>query len=185
MLRRAQQQKGTFFLTCGEASQPPFPDAVFDFVFCVNALHHFTQPRMFIAEARRLLRPAGALAIIGMDPHRGRDRWYIYDYFAGTYAADLRRFPSGGTVVDWLLAVGFAQVDWRVAEHIMHQHVGREVLADPILQKHGTSQLALLTDEAYALGRDRLETALRETEAAGKTPTFPVDIALTIVTGRA
>ena len=62
------------------------------------------------------------------------------------------RFPSGGTVLDWMVAAGFARVEWCLAEHIVHQHVGRAVLADPILQKHGTSQLALLTDEAYAAG---------------------------------
>ena len=94
-------------------------------------------------------------AIIGMDPHCGRDRWYLYDYFVGTYATDLGRFPSGGTVLDWMVAAGFARVEWCLAEHIVHQHVGRAVLRDPILQKHGTSQLALLTDEAYAAGLRR------------------------------
>jgi len=157
---------------------------VFDLVFCVNAFHHFDPPRVFVSEARRLLRPGGALAIIGMDPHRGRDRWYLYDYFAGTYATDLDRFPSGGTVLDWMVAAGFARVEWCLAEHIVHQHVGRAVLRDPILQKHGTSQLALLTDEAYAAGLGRIETALAEAEAAGKTLVFPVDISLTMVTGR-
>jgi len=96
----------------------------------------------------------------------------------------LGRFPSGGTVLDWMVAAGFARVEWCLAEHIVHQHVGRAVLADPILQKHGTSQLALLTDEAYAAGLGRIETALAEAEAAGKTLVFPVDISLTMVTGR-
>jgi len=119
-----------------------------------------------------------------MDPHRGRDRWYLYDYFVGTSATYLGRFPSGGAVLDWMVAAGFDRVEWCLAENIVHQHVGRAVLRDPILQKHGTSQLALLTDEAYAAGLGRIETALAEAEAAGKTLVFSVDISLTMVTGR-
>src|SRR5437660_25768 len=80
------------------------PDAGFDLIFCVNAFHHFPQPRVFICEARRLLRPGGALAITGMDPHAGRDRWYLYDYFVGTQDTDLRRFSSSGTILDWMVA---------------------------------------------------------------------------------
>ncbi|HEV8717779.1 MAG TPA: methyltransferase domain-containing protein [Candidatus Binatia bacterium] len=184
MLQQARQRLQSLSLICGHASRLPFPDAGFDLIFCVNAFHHFPQPRVFISEARRLLRPGGALAITGMDPHAGRDRWYLYDYFVGTQDTDLRRFSSSGTILDWMVAAGFERVEWRVVEHIMGQHIGQAVLEDPILQKHGTSQLALLTDEAYAAGMARIKSALSETEATGRTPVFPVDISLTIVTGR-
>lgn len=181
MLRQARQESMSLALACGEAGQLPFPNASFDFVYCVNALHHFSQPRAFVAEARRLLRPGGALAIVGMDPHAGREDWFLYHYFEGTYEADLRRFPSSGTMLDWLIAAGFERAEWRVAERIRHQHVGREVLADHFVQKHGTSQLTLLTDEAYAAGLARIEAALAEAEAAGKELIFPVDISLVMV----
>ncbi len=183
MLQQARQRPEPVFLACGHANALPFADATFDLLFCVNAFHHFSDPRSFIVEARRLLRPGGALTIIGIDPHRGYDRWYIYEYFPGTYETDLRRFSSGGTVLDWMITAGFAQADWRVAERIEHTLVGRAVLQDPILQKHGTSQLALLTDEAYTRGREQIETALREAEVEGTTLIFPVDISLTMVTG--
>jgi SAM-dependent methyltransferase len=184
MLQQARQRSASGALICGHASHLPFSDAGFDLIFCVNAFHHFPQPRAFIAEARRLLRPGGALAIAGMDPHAGRDRWYLYDYFVGTHETDLRRFSSSGTVLDWMVAAGFERVEWRVVEHIMGQHVGQAVLQDPILQKHGTSQLALLTDEAYAAGIARIKAALGEAEAARRILVFPVDISLTVVTGR-
>jgi ubiquinone/menaquinone biosynthesis C-methylase UbiE len=184
MLQQAQQRPESLSLICGHASHLPFPNAVFDLIFCVNAFHHFPQPRAFVSEARRLLRPGGALAIMGMDPHAGRDRWYLYDYFAGTRETDLRRFSSSGTILDWMVAAGFARVEWRVVEHLVGQHVGRAVRDDPILQKHGTSQLALLTDEAYTAGIGRIDAALSEAAATGKTLTFPVDISLTMVTGR-
>jgi SAM-dependent methyltransferase len=184
MLQQARQRLGSLSLICGHASHLPFADAMFDLIFCVNAFHHFPQPRAFVSEARRLLRPGGALAVMGMDPHAGRDRWYLYDYFAGTQETDLRRFSSSGTILDWMVAAGFARVEWRVVEHLVGQHVGRAVLEDPILQKHGTSQLALLTDEAYTVGIGLIDAALSEAAATGKTLAFPVDISLTMVTGR-
>ncbi len=83
-----------------------------------------------------------------------------------------------------MVAADFDRVEWRVVEHIVHQYVDRAVLEDPILQKHGTSQLALLTDEDYAVGINRIEAALAEAETTGKTLAFPVDICLTMIAGR-
>lgn len=183
MLQQARQQKDDIPVTCGHASDLPFADAVFDLVFCVNAFHHFEHPRYFVTEARRLLRAGGALAIVGMDPHLNRDRWFIYNYFEGTYETDLSRFPSSGTILEWMVTAGFDSVEWHVAEHIVQPQVDRSVLNHPILQKSGTSQLALLTDEAYATGIARMEAALRKAEADGERLMFPVDISLPIVTG--
>lgn len=184
MLRQARGRQADLKLTCGRAHQLPFPDAAFHLIFCVNALHHFGQPRSLMAEARRLLGQGGTLAIIGMDPHAGRDEWYIYQYFPGTYEMDLARFPPGETIMDWMKTAGFAGVERRLAEHIFHPLVGQEVLDDYFLGKHATSQLTLLTDEAYAAGLDRIEAALRKAEPEGEGPVFPVDISLMLFTGQ-
>src|SRR6266581_571798 len=78
MLARAKRRSAN--LICADAGELPFPDGMFNLVYCVNAFHHFQTKETFIDEARRLLRPKGTLAIVGMDPHRGSDRWYVYDY---------------------------------------------------------------------------------------------------------
>jgi ubiquinone/menaquinone biosynthesis C-methylase UbiE len=171
-------------LACGRALRMPFPDRTFDLVYCVNALHHFGGPRAFVAEARRLLRPGGALAVVGMDPRRSRDTWYLYHYFKGTYAADRRRFPTPGELVDWMAEEGFERVEWRPAERIFAPLTGRDVFKNSFLHKGGTSQLALLSDEAFALGMRRIEAALAQAEAAGETLVFPVDILPTLTVGR-
>src|SRR6185369_4016868 len=83
MLSRARPG-GLRNLIQGSANALPFPGATFDFVFCVNALHHFADAALVIRNCRELLRPGGALAVIGMNPHGRRDRWYLYEYFPGT-----------------------------------------------------------------------------------------------------
>lgn len=184
MLQEARSRGNRLHLVRGKASQPPLPDAAFDMVFCVNAIHHFDDPRSFVSEGRRLLKPNGVLVVIGSDPHDSHRNWYVYDFFRGTLETDLERFPSWGTLLDWMVSVGFEEVEWRLAQQILDHKVGRDVLDDPFLQKHACSQLALLSDEAYAAGLRRIEAALDAAAAAGETVRFPVDIRIGALLGR-
>ena len=183
MLQQAQAQDSAAQWVNGDANHLPFPAASFDLVLSVLALHHYTDKRAFIVEARRLLRPGGLLAIINMDPHVGRDRWYLYDYFDGVRATDIQRFPSTGAMLDWMLADGFVRAEWRMAEHIQQEVAGRAVLDNHFTQKHGSSQLAKLSDEAYATGLNRIHAAIAEAEANGTPAVFTVDQWLTLLAG--
>jgi ubiquinone/menaquinone biosynthesis C-methylase UbiE len=184
MLQQARQRRGLVHLVRGRAGQLPFSGNRYDLVYCVNALHHFDEPRAFVHEAWRLLHPGGALAIVGMDPRLAQDHWYVYDYFPGTYETDLARFPSWDTVRDWMVAAGFGQVAWQPVEEIHDTRVGRAVLDDPFLEKDATSQLSLLSEEAYRAGLGRIESTLATTEAAGEAVTFAADLTLAIISGR-
>jgi len=179
---QACQRHVPLHLARGRAEQLPFPDATFDMVYCVNAIHHFSRARAFISEARRLLRPGGRLAVIGMDPHRRRKSWYVYRYFEGVYETDVRRFPSWAEIADWMSAEGLA-VECRVVERIWDPKRGREVLDDPFLRKHSCSQLALLSEEGYQAGLRRIRAALDHAEGAGETLVFPVDTPLAMISG--
>lgn len=181
MLQQARTQDAGLLLMNGDANHLPFADSSFDLILSVNALQHYTDQRAFISEARRLLRAGGALAIVNLDPHIGRDRWYLYDYFEGVHANDLRRFPSSGTLLNWMLAAGFVRAEWRVAEHIHQEFVGQAILDNPFTQKHGSSQLAMLSDAAYTAGLNRLHTALAR--ADGTPPVFVTDQWLTLLVG--
>lgn len=186
MLAKARSRDAHIPLVCGNAGRLPFRDATFDLVCCVNALHHFDDRRGSIFEARRLLRRGGGLAIVGMDPHAEgqRERWYLYDYFPGTYEIDLRRFPRQETVAEWLNEAGFAHIERGIGEHIVDEKTGRDILENTFIQKHATSQLALLSDEAYEAGLRRIETAIARADSAGETIVFRADIPLVMVTGR-
>ncbi len=181
MLEQARGQNEALLLTNGDANYLPLSSESFDLVISLNALQHYTDQPAFITEARRLMRPGGALAIVNLDPHIGHDRWYLYDYFDGVKDIDLRRFPSSGTLLDWMLAAGFVRAEWRVAERIHQEFVGREVLDNPFTQKGGSSQLALLSDAAYAEGMVRIHGAIAN--ANGKPPVFVTDQWLTLLVG--
>ena len=176
MLAQARARGEQLILTRGRACELPFADACADLIYCVNAIHHFQRPRDFVREARRVLRPGGAMVVAVTDPRAHRNRWYIYDYFMGTYETDLDRFPFWGTIVDWMIEEGLERIEWRLVERIEDHKTGRDVFADPFLQKNACSQLALLSDEAYAAGLRRIATALTESEAKGETITFPTDL---------
>jgi SAM-dependent methyltransferase len=183
MLRQAQNHPVRLALTRGTAELPPFQASCFDLVYCVNAIHHFPDPAGFVSEAYRLLMPGGALAVIGMGPPGRRNSWYVYDYFDGTYEADLERFPSYETMATWMISAGFEDVRLSEVRHISDPKPGRWVLDDPFLQKKSTSQLALLSDEAYAAGLRKIKAALARAEAAGETLVFHSELILGMVAG--
>lgn len=183
MLREAQRRHIPLALVLGLAERLPFPAQVMDLVYCVNAIHHLQDPQRFLGEAFRLLRQGGVLAVLGSDPHNRRDSWYVYDFFEGTFETDLSRFPAWETVEAWMLAAGFCQVTAESVERVSDPKVGSAILEDPFLQKSACSQLALLSDQAYADGLDRIRLALAEAETRGAQIIFPCELTIAMVTG--
>ena len=182
MLERARERCPALRLHVGSAEELPFPDAAFDLVYCVNAIHHFQNPHAFVSEADRVLAAGGTVAVIGFDPRGRRDNWYVYSFFEGTYERDLERFPRWTDVRDWMAAAGFEHAEQRPVAHIADPQRGRQVLSSPFLEKNACSQLALLTDAAYEAGLHRIEAAVAEAEENGQEIVFPVDLPLTMLT---
>jgi SAM-dependent methyltransferase len=184
MLRQAKTKQVPADFVQSTAKQLPFIDSVFDLVFCVHAIHHFTDSQAFVSETCRVIRSGGCLAVMGGNPHNWRESWYVYRYFEGVYGTDLLRFPTWDTVSEWMDAVGFKDLELAEVEHIVGHKRGREVLSDPFLQKQACSQLALLTDEAYADGLLRIKEDLTRAERRGETLTFETELTIEMLSGR-
>lgn len=183
MLRVAQGRHSPLALVLGSAHHLPLREQTLDVVFCVNAIHHFAEPQRFVAEAFRVLRRGGTLGVLGSDPRRRLDSWYVYDYFAGTFQTDLSRFPAWGTVEAWMTAIGFTDLKLEVVERISDHKAGRAILDDPYLKKNACSQLALLSEEAYADGLQRIRGAVIDAEEQGVEITFRCELAIGMITG--
>ncbi len=183
MLHEAGKQSAQLKLTQGSAIRLPYCDNSFDFVYCVDAIHHFGDVQSFIAESFRTVRPGGVLAVVGSDPHSGDDHWYVYDYFDGVLAMDLRRFPSRRTIQDWLAEEGFQDITTEVVEQIRDVYHGRDVLNDPFLKKNATSQLATLSDDAYKSGIGKIKSAIADAESRKEGVAFSSDLCVKMTFG--
>jgi len=177
MIGQAKQQPATLYLAQGTGTQLPYQSGTFDLIYCVDAIHHFGDHRAFIQEAYRLLKPNGALAIIGHDPHSAdRSSWYIYDYFDAVYDTDLRRYPAGAALIPWMEEEGFRDISSQTVEEIRNFHEGETVLKDPFIKHNATSQLALLNEETYHDGMERIYAALENAKTKSERIIFRSEI---------
>jgi ubiquinone/menaquinone biosynthesis C-methylase UbiE len=178
MLEVARRAAPGAKLLRAEASALPFADRSIDALLCMNAFHHFPDKPGFLGEASRVLAFGGSFCTIGLDPHRGRPRWAVYDYFEGTLPADLERYPSSGRIREWIDQAGFATSSTRLAQHIRTSTPVWAALRSPMLRKDGTSQLALLSDDAYEEGILAIRRDAESAGAAGKDLVLETDLEL-------
>lgn len=158
MLSRARAAAPSALLVQATAEHLPLADGRFDRVFCVNALHHFADPAGFIKECRRVLRPGGAFLTIGLDPHTGDDRWWIYDYFPSAREADCERYRSSKAIREMLIAAGFTVGRSEVVQHWPASRPYQLALEQGLLDRRSTSQLMVISDDEFAAGMQRLSS---------------------------
>lgn len=178
MLTYARAQAQGAALALGKAQHLPWANQAFERVFCINAFHHFEDKIRCLAEARRVLVPGGQMMTVGLDPHTGVDRWYIYEYFETVLAIDKRRYPASSQIREWMHALQFLSVRTSEVQHLPVRLPAREAIAQGRLDKGVTSQLAVLTDQEYQRGVERIRTALESAEAWGESLHLSADLRL-------
>jgi ubiquinone/menaquinone biosynthesis C-methylase UbiE len=178
MLSRARHAAPSARLVRASAEMLPWRDASFDRVFCVNALHHFTDRQRFFAEARRVLRQGGGLLTIGKDPHAERDEWWVYNYFPETLEIDRARFAAVRTLRGELSRAGFAWAESSEADRVEALMLVDDAFAAGAVDRAYTSQLTVLTDDEFTAGVGRLRSAEAEAERDGAALNLVTDFRL-------
>lgn len=178
MLAQAQTSLPGVELIRGQAERLPLPAESFDRVFCINALHHFADKPAFLAETRRILRPGGMVFTVGLDLHREKGQWYIYDYFKESFEIDKARYPDSSLLREWMESAGFENCVTREVEHWLLRLPARETLAQGRLDKASTSQLTVLTEEEYQQGIQQLKKDIERAENQGETLFLMADLRL-------
>lgn len=156
MLQRARAAAPRALLVRGRAEKLPWRAGSVDRLFCINALHHFDDARAFMIEARRVLRSDGALLTVGLDPHTGLDRWWIYDYIPAALEADRRRYLPTAGIRRRLEAAGFTEARTEVVQHIPAEVPFELAMERGMLDRHAGSQLMVVSEAEYEAGLHRL-----------------------------
>jgi SAM-dependent methyltransferase len=168
MLSHARLRTWKSELVHATAEMLPFAKSSFDRVFRLNSFHHFIDKEAFILEAWRVLRLGGGFMTVGLDPHAGLDRWWVYDYFQNTLALDRQRYPSARAIRELLSATGFNDCRTAIVQHLFRTTAARDSLARGELARTVTSQLAMLTDEEYNCGLDAIQQAICAADVRGE-----------------
>jgi SAM-dependent methyltransferase len=165
-------------LVHGQAEYLPFEACRFDRVFCVNSFHHFRSKRLFISEVRRVLKPRGGFTTIGLDPHTGLDKWWIYDYFENTLELDRQRYLSAKAILEMLSTVGFVDCRTEIVQCFPVAASAKSSLDRGDLAKTATSQLTILTDDEYQRGVQRIHADIIASESRGQELLLLADLRL-------
>ena len=157
MLEVARRRLPAACLVRGRAEELPIQSKSVDRTFCVNALHHFPDPAAFFSEVRRILSDGGGLLVIGLDPHNGDDRWWIYDCFPTVLDQDRRRYVPTDKIRELMMRSGLSRCETRVVQHRPATLTVSEAERRGFLNRTSTSQLMVIPQAEYDLGIRRLK----------------------------
>ncbi len=157
MLEAAHQSAKGALIVRGRAETLPFSSARFDRIYAINAFHHFADATAFASEARRVLRPGGAVMTIGLDAHTTIDQWWVWDYFPMSRVMDRERYAPTAEIRALFERAGFENAATSVAEHFVGAHDFGVALEKGIVDRRYTSQFQVISDADYEAGRRRLE----------------------------
>lgn len=109
MIARAKEKSGAPLWVRGHAEDLPFAPESFSGVLCVLAMHHFHNLRRVCAEAQRVV-GRGPFVIFTSSPEQMRGYW-LNEYFPMMMQRATAQMPAIKTILDALLAAGFASVE--------------------------------------------------------------------------
>lgn len=149
-----EKHRSTGWWIVGDAARLPVRDNTIDCVLMSLLLHRVPDPGAVIAEAARVLRPTGVLLIHTIEPDTAAAS-APYRYFPTMAAAQYRRLPASGQMLDWSHQAGLIDVAIR--------HVTRPMKIDgEHLEKRVRDEIPYRYPE---IRRDELSVGLRQLRA--------------------
>jgi demethylmenaquinone methyltransferase/2-methoxy-6-polyprenyl-1,4-benzoquinol methylase len=155
-----------------DACELPLADASVDAVLLISMLHHVEDPPAALAEARRILRPGGRLALMVFTREDIEGLW-LSDYFPSTRAWMLESHPTLAELLAMLPGARRIEVVFRDLEDASLAALAGypEKLVDPAWNRQTSYFERLERDhpDEHAAGLARLRDEL----AAGTAPRRP------------
>ncbi len=182
MLKKAKAKNNDCIFIHSKAEGIPFKENSFDYAFCVNAFHHFSDKPQVLNEAFRIIKPGGNFSIVCVDPRTPDDFWYLYDYFPERLSNDLNRFPSLTETFQMLKGAHFCDISITPIYLIKKELQNEEVFEDSFLQKGGSSQLSSLTTSEYEAGIEKIRKTIMNNKSKGIVSKFSARITYYMIT---
>jgi SAM-dependent methyltransferase len=156
----------------GDVAALPLPDGAFDVAFCQQGLQFFPERAAALGELRRVLAPAGRVAIAvwrtiehnpafmvlteALERHAGADAADVLrSPFAAGDPEPLRDLLSGAGFRDPHLAIGILAVRFPSVEEFLRQEAAASPLAEHVEKLDASSLAGLLDDLRVVLGPHR------------------------------
>jgi ubiquinone/menaquinone biosynthesis C-methylase UbiE len=154
MLSNARSQGADVTWICAQAENTDLTDIQFDFVFSVDAIHHFHDRVRAFSEINRLLSEKGTICIATDSEEIIRNRTPLSVYWPETIEIELARYPQMNTLEIELRDAGFAD--------LREQEVRAVYLLSDLTpyQAKVFSCLRLLSEETFQHGLERLKKDL-------------------------
>jgi ubiquinone/menaquinone biosynthesis C-methylase UbiE len=176
MLNIAHSSNSKLKLTNANANTLPIKHSTMDMILVINAIHHFTNPMSFLPDAMHILKSNGTLCVIGLEPRESKDNWFMYKYFPKTYEMDINRFPTFEDIKSKLFKVGSSEINIEMVEKVSSRKAGREILTDHFANPEGASQLALLSEDEYLSGRNKMIADIEKAKQKSEEAFFDVNL---------
>jgi len=141
-------------VAAGRGEALPCAAGAFDLVFTVDVIHHMVDVAAYFREARRVLRPGGAVCTVTDSDRIIATRQPLAVYWPETVDVELRRYHSLAALRGWMAAAGLATGDECTVEHTYFL-----VDAQPY-RARAYSTLRLIPEEAWRRGLAHMEADL-------------------------